>query len=120
MVPNQRDYYSILGVSKNCHESEIKKSYYKLAKKWHPDKNSSPLAEDKFKEINKAYEVLSDEKKRSVYDSQHVSEILIRSSFSSKTRSTYTPRSSNFTFNTTNSYTTNTNNTNIQANANEV
>ena len=120
MVPNQRDYYSILGMSKNCNESEIKKSYYKLAKKWHPDKNSSPLAEDKFKEINKAYEVLSDEKKRSVYDSQHVSEILIRSSFSSKTRSTYTPRSSNFTFNTTSSFTntTNTNNNNNNNNNN--
>jgi DnaJ-class molecular chaperone len=101
---DKRDYYNILGVSRGCHESEIKKSYYKLAKKWHPDKNSSPLAEEKFKEINKAYEVLSDDKKRSVYDSQHDADIIVRSStFSAKTRSTYTPKSTNFTFNYYNS-----------------
>lgn len=97
----QQDYYRILGVNKGCLDNEIKKSYYKLAKKWHPDKNGSPLAEEKFKEINKAYEILSDDKKRSTYDSQYTgrSDILTRtSSYSAKTRSTYTPKSANFTF----------------------
>ncbi len=62
------DYYEILGVGKNATQDEIKKAYRKLALKWHPDKNKSKEAEAKFKEINKAYEVLSDPKKRSMYD----------------------------------------------------
>lgn len=98
----EQDHYRVLGVKKGCQDSEIKKSYYKLAKKWHPDKNESPLAEEKFKEINKAYEVLSDDKKRSTYDSHYKdkSDLLTRTStsFSAKTRSTYTPKSANFTF----------------------
>lgn len=62
------DFYSVLGVSKSASQQEIKTSYRKLALKWHPDKNKSSDAEAKFKEINKAYEVLSDPKKREMYD----------------------------------------------------
>ncbi|XP_028805478.1 uncharacterized protein LOC114760391 [Neltuma alba] len=62
------DYYSTLKVSKNASLQEIKSSYRKLARKYHPDMNKSPGAEEKFKEISAAYEVLSDDEKRSLYD----------------------------------------------------
>lgn len=62
------DFYSVLGVSKSATQQEIKTAYRKLALKWHPDKNKSSEADAKFKEINKAYEVLSDTKKREMYD----------------------------------------------------
>ena len=55
-----RDFYKILGVSRDAKEDELKKAYRKLALKYHPDKNQDPGAEDKFKEIAEAYEVLSD------------------------------------------------------------
>ena len=68
MVGNKKDYYEVLGVSKNATEDEIKKAFRKLAMKYHPDVNKSPDAEEKFKEINQAYSVLIDKDKRSLYD----------------------------------------------------
>lgn len=62
------DYYSVLGVSKNATKSEIKSAYRKLARNYHPDVNKEPGAEEKFKEISNAYEVLSDDEKKSLYD----------------------------------------------------
>ncbi|MBI3620481.1 DnaJ domain-containing protein [Candidatus Roizmanbacteria bacterium] len=62
------DYYEVLGITKNATDQEIKAAYRKQALKWHPDRNKSAEASDKFKEINKAYEVLADSKKRQTYD----------------------------------------------------
>jgi len=63
-----KDYYKILGLSKGASEEDIKKAYRKMALKYHPDKNKSADAEEKFKEVAEAYEVLSDKKKRDIYD----------------------------------------------------
>jgi len=63
-----RDLYGILGCSKTATPADLKKAYRKLALKFHPDKNKSPGAEEKFKDINYAYDVLSDEKKKKIYD----------------------------------------------------
>jgi len=63
-----KSLYDTLGVSENATESEIKKAYRKLARQYHPDVNKSPEAEEKFKEINAAYEVLSDKEKKAQYD----------------------------------------------------
>ncbi|XP_025096272.1 dnaJ homolog subfamily B member 6-like isoform X3 [Pomacea canaliculata] len=72
MPASKRDmgYYEILGVTRESNEREIKKAYRRLALKWHPDKNpnNKDEAEKKFKEISEAYDVLSDKKKREVYD----------------------------------------------------
>lgn len=68
MVDNKRDYYEVLGVSKDASNEDIKKAYRKLVKKYHPDVNKSADAPAKFKEVQEAYEVLSDQQKRANYD----------------------------------------------------
>ncbi len=65
---SERDYYEILGVSRNASEDELKSAFRKLARQYHPDVNKEPDAEEKFKEINEAYGVLSDADKRARYD----------------------------------------------------
>ncbi len=69
MAASNRDYYDVLGVKKTASQDEIKKAYRKLARKYHPDANpNDPKAEEKFKEVSSAYEVLSDAEKRKKYD----------------------------------------------------
>ncbi|RAZ68503.1 molecular chaperone DnaJ [Planococcus maitriensis] len=65
---NKRDYYEVLGVSKDASKEEIKKAYRKLSKKYHPDINKETDASEKFQEVKEAYEVLSDDQKRAQYD----------------------------------------------------
>ena len=65
---NNTEYYDRLGVSKNASQDEIKRAYRKLSKKYHPDINKEAGAEDKYKEVQEAYETLSDEQKRAAYD----------------------------------------------------
>ncbi len=68
-MADKRDYYEVLGVGKGASEDEIKKAYRKLARKYHPDLNKdNPSAAEKFKEVNEAYEVLSDSDKKAKYD----------------------------------------------------
>ena len=69
MAEQKRDYYEVLGLNKGASEEEIKKAFRSLAKKYHPDMNpGDATAEAKFKEVNEAYEVLSDPEKKSRYD----------------------------------------------------
>ena len=67
---SKRDYYEVLGVPKDAGDAEIKKAFKKLALKYHPDRNpdNPKAAEEKFKEINEAYSVLSNKQKRAQYD----------------------------------------------------
>ena len=64
----QKDYYKILAVPKTASQADLKRAYRKLSLKYHPDKNSSPDAAEKFAEISVAYDTLSDPEKRKVYD----------------------------------------------------
>src|SRR5438034_3790551 len=69
MATKKRDYYEVLGIARNAPEEEIKRAYRKLAVKVHPDKNpDDPHAEEKFKELGEAYDVLIDPDKRAAYD----------------------------------------------------
>jgi molecular chaperone DnaJ len=63
-----RDYYDILGVPRNAPDADIKRAFRKLAQQWHPDVNTDPSAQERFKEINEAYQVLSDPQQRRAYD----------------------------------------------------
>lgn len=67
-MPAKRDYYEVLGIDRNATDEKIKKAFRKLAFKYHPDHNRDDGAEGKFKEINEAYEVLSNPDKRATYD----------------------------------------------------
>ena len=67
---SEQDYYEVLGVPRDADKKIIKDAYHRLAMKWHPDRNKSPEAEERFKEIAKAYAVLSDSKKRARYDAR--------------------------------------------------
>uniref|UniRef100_A0A3Q3WR79 J domain-containing protein n=1 Tax=Mola mola TaxID=94237 RepID=A0A3Q3WR79_MOLML len=67
-----KDYYKVLGIPRGASEDETKKAYRKQALRYHPDKNKSPGAEEKFKEIAEAYDVLSDAKKKDIYDLNNI------------------------------------------------
>ena len=64
----KQDYYELLGIGREAGQDDVKKAFRKLARQYHPDVNKDTTAEAKFKEINEAYEVLSDEQKRAAYD----------------------------------------------------
>ncbi|GIW19871.1 MAG: chaperone protein DnaJ [Chloroflexota bacterium] len=67
-MATDHDYYAILGVPRTASDAEIKRAFRKLAQKWHPDVNKDPAAAERFKEINEAYQVLSDPRRRQAYD----------------------------------------------------
>lgn len=68
MATNKRDYYEVLGVTRNASRDDMKKAYRRLARQYHPDVNKEPDAAERFKEVSEAYEVLSDDQKRAQYD----------------------------------------------------
>jgi len=96
----RRSYYDVLGVGKSSSEQEIKKAYRKLALQWHPDKNpnNKSEAENKFKQIAEAYEVLSDKSKRSIYDRHGIEGLKGGVRTASPRRSANTRRSAPFDF----------------------
>ncbi|XP_020809339.1 dnaJ protein homolog 1-like [Drosophila serrata] len=63
-----KDYYKILDIERNASSEEVKKAYKRMARRYHPDKNDHPQAEEQFKEVAAAYEILSDKEKREIYD----------------------------------------------------
>ena len=67
-MADKRDYYEVLGVDKSADEKDLKNAFRSLARKYHPDRSTEDDAEDKFKEIQEAYAVLSDPEKRQMYD----------------------------------------------------
>ena len=67
-MATERTYYEILGVERSATDADLKRAYRKLAQQWHPDVNTDAEAAGKFKEINEAYQVLSDPKRRQIYD----------------------------------------------------
>ena len=68
-----KEYFQVLGISRDADQKEIKQAYRKLALRFHPDKNNAEDAEERFKEIGEAYEVLSDENKKAAYEASLVS-----------------------------------------------
>lgn len=88
-----KDFYRILGLNQNCSAQEIKSAYRKLAQEWHPDKNKSPNAQERFIEIHEAYEFLSNPDKRKFYDSLHNTEpqkdIVVSSKSTEQQKQTY-------------------------------
>ncbi len=68
MATAERDFYAILGVERSASDAELKRAFRKLAQQWHPDVNTEPEAQERFKEINEAYQILSDPDRRSRYD----------------------------------------------------
>lgn len=68
MATTKRDYYEVLGVPRDATEEEIRKAFRRLALEWHPDRNKDPQAPERFKEINEAYQVLTDPQQRALYD----------------------------------------------------
>src|SRR3954454_8455844 len=67
-MATQSDYYTVLGVARTATDAEIKRAFRKLAQQWHPDVNKDPAADERFKQINEAYQVLSDPQRRQAYD----------------------------------------------------
>ncbi len=64
----ERDFYEVLGVDRTAGDADIKRAFRKLAQQWHPDVNTDPAAQERFKEVNEAYQVLSDPQRRQAYD----------------------------------------------------